>query len=72
MRSAMRTVEKRCEIRIAIFPSVSALKLLEDFVFGARVDRCGRFIEHQILGIAHEGAGQRDLLPLAEESSWPS
>ena len=40
-------------------------KALEDFVFGPRVERRGRLVEDQHVGVAHRGAGDRDLLPLA-------
>ena len=65
MRSAMRTVEKRCEMRTAILSAGQIGEAQEDFVFGARVERCGWLVEDQYLRVAHVGAGQGDLLPLA-------
>ena len=37
----------------------------EHFVLGARVERRGRLVEDQDLGVAHVGPAQRHLLPLA-------
>ena len=65
MRSAMRTVENRCEIRSDILPCVSSAKRLEHFVFGTRVERRRRLVQNQQLRIAQIGARQRDLLPFA-------
>ena len=40
-------------------------KALEDFVFGAGVQRGGGLIQDEELRVAQIGAGQGDLLPLA-------
>ena len=71
IRSAMRTVEKRCETRIVMRPSrVLARRggvALEQRVLGFGVERGGRFVEHQQQRpLAHEAARQRELLPLPE------
>ena len=65
MRSAMRTLEKRCEMSTAVLPSRQLLEALEHLELGARVERGGRLVEDQHLRIAHVGAGDGDLLPLA-------
>ena len=70
----MRTVEKRCETRIVMRPlplSSGAARrrgvALEQRVLRLRVQRGGRFVEHQQQRlIAHEAARQREFLPLAE------
>ena len=65
MRSAIRTVEKRCEMMTAMRPATSSRKAHEDLVLGARVERRRRLVEDEHLRVAHVGAGERDLLPLA-------
>ena len=79
MRSAMRTVLKRWLIRIAIWPSVSSRKRWKISYSLLGVQRRSRLVEHQHLGIAHEGAAKRDLLPLRRptdrgrrSNQWPS
>ena len=78
IRSAMRTVENRCETRIVMRPSPSlAVRgggvALEQRVLGFGVERGGRLVEHQHKRlVAHEAARQRQLLPLAERQSTPS
>src|ERR1700730_18469456 len=37
----------------------------EYLVFGLGIERTGGFVEDEDTGIAHEGAGERDLLPFA-------
>ena len=61
----MRTVEKRCEISTAVLPSAQLLEALEHLELGARVERGGRLVEDQHLRVAHVGARDGDLLPLA-------
>ena len=46
MRSAIRTVEKRWEIKNRHFPFGELLKVLEDFVFGLRIQGCRGLIQH--------------------------
>ena len=65
MRSAMRTVENRWEINSAIFPVGQLGEALKNFVFAARIQRCGGFIENQQLRIAEIGSSQRHLLPFS-------
>ena len=65
MRSAIRTVEKRCEISSAILPVRQFRESLEHLVLGARVERRRRLVENQQLRVAQVRAGQRHLLPLA-------
>ena len=63
--SAMRTVEKRCEIRIAMRSFAQVAEVLEDLHLGRGIHRRGRLVEHQDVGVlAHERARERDLLPL--------
>ena len=79
MRSAIRTVLKRCDTRIVIrpsapigrtirFPALRGRRIaLEQRVLGLGVQRRGRLVQHQQQrAIAHEAARQRELLPLAE------
>ena len=77
MRSAIRTVLKRCDTRIVMRPSARPRPSmpdarrcrvpLEQRVLGLGVERRGRLVEHQQQRmIAHEAARQRELLPLAE------
>ena len=62
----MRTVEKRCEMRKVVRPARQRAEALEDGVLGLGVERGGGLVEHQDVGLlAHEGARERDLLPLA-------
>ena len=49
MRSAMRTVEKRCEMNSAILPVGEFGETFKDFVFAARVKRGGRFVKNEQL-----------------------
>ena len=65
MRSAMRTLEKRCEISTAVLPSLSSLKRWNTSNSDARVERRGGLVEDQQLRVAHVGARDGDLLPLA-------
>ncbi len=65
MRSAMRTVEKRCEMSTDILSFGQFGKAEKDFVFRARIERGSGFVEDEQLGVAHIGAGQSDLLPFA-------
>ena len=72
IRSAIRTVEKRCDTRMVMRPSRSSSAhggrvALEQRVLGLRVERGRRFVEHQHeRPVAHEAARERELLPLAE------
>ena len=72
IRSAMRTVEKRCDTRIVMRPPSPRVArrlgvALEQRVLGLGVERGGRLVEHeQQRVVAHEPARQRELLPLAE------
>ncbi len=61
----MRTLEKRCEISTAVLPRGELLEALEHLEFRARIERRGRLVEDQHLRVAHVGARDRDLLPLA-------
>jgi hypothetical protein len=61
----MRTLEKRWEISTAVLPLLSSLKRLEDLELGPRVERRGRLVEDQHLGLAHIGARDRHFLPFA-------
>ena len=65
MRSAMRTVENRCEINSAILPAGQFGEALKHLEFAARVERRSGLVEDQHLRVAQVGAGQRDLLPFA-------
>ena len=69
----MRTVLKRCDTRMVMRPSSPCPRArrggvaLEQRVLGLGVERRGRLVEHQQQRlVAHEAAGQRELLPLAE------
>ena len=72
MRSAIRTVEKRCEISMRGPAAAEVAEALEHLVFGAGVERGGRLVEDEHLGVAHVGAGDGDLLPLAAGEVAPS
>ena len=61
----MRTLEKRCEMRTAVLPSRSSLKRWNTSNSDARVEGRRGLVEDQQLGVAHVGAGDGDLLPLA-------
>ena len=61
----MRTVGKRCEMRMVVRPAASVAEALEHGVLRLGVERRGRLVEHQdVRLLAHERARQRDLLPL--------
>ena len=80
MKSAMRTVLNRCETRMVMRPSAAGLPrstraaaarrrrvTLEQGVLGLGVERRRRLVEHEEQRtLAHESAGERELLPLAE------
>ena len=66
MRSAMRTVEKRWLMRITALPCGEPADVLEDLPLGLGVEGAGRLVEDEDLRVAHEGARQGDLLPLAD------
>jgi len=51
MRSAMRTVGKRCEMTIDVRPLVSSRKRGEDGVLGFGVERCGWLAEDEDVGL---------------------
>ena len=72
MRSAIRTVEKRCEISSAILPAVSSAKRWNTSIFRAGVQRSGRLVENQDLRVAQVCAGQRDFLPFAAGKIHPA
>src|SRR4051812_14595381 len=57
-REAMRDEDRRLGLR-------QLLEAAEDVEFGSRVQRRGGLVEDEHLGIAHVGAGDGDLLPLA-------
>ena len=60
----MRTLEKRCEIRIAVLPSLSSLKRRTPRIRNARpAPPSAR--RGSALGFAHIGARDRDLLPFS-------
>ena len=76
MRSAMRTVEKRCDTRM-VMPPIGGVRLaqrrerggvtLEQRVLGFGIERGGRFVEDQHQRpLAHEATRERELLPLPE------
>ena len=46
-------------------PSAEVAEALEHLGLGARVERGGRLVEDEQVGVAHVGAGDGDLLPLA-------
>ena len=48
--SAMRTVEKRCEIRIVMRSRASCAEVLEHLGLGLRIHGRGGLIEHQDVG----------------------
>ena len=68
----MRTVLKRCDTRIVMRPSARVAAhaggvALEQGVLGLGVEGGGGLVEHEDERlVAHEPAGQRQLLPLAE------
>ena len=66
MRSALRTVLKRWLMSTTARPSGELADVLEHVPLGLGVERAGGLVEHQDLRVAHEGAGERDLLPLAD------
>src|SRR5205085_12335423 len=57
-REAMRDQDRHSSAR-------ELREALEDFVLGARVERGGRLVEDEKLGVAHISPGQRELLPFA-------
>ena len=65
MRSAMRTVEKRCEMNSAILPVGEFGEPLKHLILASRIQRGGGFVKNQQLRIAQVGASQRQLLPFA-------
>ena len=58
MRSAMRTVEKRCEMTIPMRPDINSLNRTNTSYFGTRVKRGSRLVENEKLRIAHVGAAR--------------
>ena len=74
MRSAWRTVEKRCEIRIVVHVPRGGEDAIEDLGLAAHVELGGRLIEQDHAGALPHGAeraGQCDALPLAARKSVP-
>ena len=61
----MRTLEKRWEMRTAVLPSRQLLEALEHLELGPRVEGRGGLVQDQELRVAHVGARDGDLLPLA-------
>ena len=62
----MRTVEKRCEIRIAMRSRASARNCSKTSASArASIAAVGSSSTRMSASVAHEGARQRDLLPLA-------
>ena len=57
---------------IVVRPARQLAEALEDRVLGLGVERRGRLVEHQDVGLlAHERARQRDLLPLPARQLRP-
>ena len=65
MRSALRTVETRCEMKIVVRPLHHVAQVVENFVFGVGVDAGERVVENQNLRIANQGAGDGSALLLS-------
>ena len=65
MRSAMRTVEKRCEMNSAILPVGEFGEALEHFELAARIEGSSGLVENQQLRVAQVSPGQGELLPFA-------
>ena len=65
MRSAMRTVEKRCEINSAILPLGQFSEAAENLKFAAGIERGSGFVENQQLRVAQVGASQGNFLPFS-------
>ena len=67
MRSAWRTVEKRCEIRMVVHVARRREDALEDLGLAAHVELRGGLVEQDDAGAEPhraQRAGQRDALPL--------
>ena len=58
MRSAIRTVEKQCEINTATIAREIG-EAQKNFLFGAGVKAGGRFVQDQNLSIAHVSAPEQ-------------
>ena len=63
MRSASRTVDRRCAMTIVVRPARSRLQRGEHDLLGDRVERRGRLVEDQDRRVLEDGA--RDAEPLA-------
>ena len=58
-------MESRCAIATVVRPRVTASRVALQAHLGGRVDRAGRLVEHQQVGVGDVGPDQRDQLPLA-------
>ena len=58
MRSALRTVETRCEMKMVVRPLHHVAQVVEDLVFGVSVDAGERVIENQNLEDCESGRGR--------------
>ena len=67
MRSAWSTVERRWAMRIVIASRLwlTSRIVLADLVLGDRVERRGRLVEDEQVGVAQQGARDREALALA-------
>ena len=65
IRSAIRTVENRCEITMPIRPLQVLLQLGEDRRLGLRIERRRRLVENPDVGVAVHDARERQPLPFA-------
>ena len=65
MRSALRTVETRCEMKMVVRPLHDFAQMVEDLVFGLRVDAGESVVEDQDARVADEGAGDGGALLLS-------
>src|SRR4029078_8776416 len=54
------------------FPFRQLFEALKNLIFRLRIQGCGGLVEYQNLRIAHEGARQRDSLPLTERQLMSS
>ena len=65
IRSAWRTVETRCEIRMLGAAAHHTREALQDALLGQRVDARERVVQNQNPRIAQDGAGDGGALFLA-------
>ena len=69
MRSALRTVETRCEMKMVVRPCMSWRSPLRILIFGVGVNAGKSVVEHKDAGFANDSAGNGGPLLLSSRKS---